>query len=285
MERNVNADIVQARHFQLVDETNRVRAQWGTGPDGSAGLDFYHHDGETPRVSVGVNPYGTSAVILYDDAGRIRARLAVEPSGAPTTFNIRDAENRIRAQILLQDDGAVGFTLTNPAGEALASIQVHPDDLSFVGMYDRHGNPTSGLTNERAEVSVDLNSDTFAFSDSEEIAERLRSQTELWFKSEVAAYASVAGEPPPPDVFIHILRDVLPLTPIYINILSSALYDLLKAARSRQGRADSEGVFEAWATDNNGEPVARARVVTNDPEVIKDLFREVNESAPRSDND
>lgn len=128
------------------------------------------------------------------------------------------------------------------------------------------------------EITIDLNSDTFVLSDSENIREQLRSQVELRVQSEISAYGTVDGGIIP-DVFIQVVQDVLPLTQIYINILSSALYDLLTAARSRQGRGGSEGVFEAWATDSHGEPTIRARVVTDDPEIIKDLFRQVNEAA------
>ena len=131
------------------------------------------------------------------------------------------------------------------------------------------------------EITVNLNSDTFALSDSENIREQLQPQIELRVQSEMVAYATVGGDIPP-DVFIQIIQDILPLSQIYINILSSALYDLLTAARSRQGRGGSEGVFETWATDSNGNPTARARIVTDDPEVIKDLFRQVNEAACQS---
>jgi len=95
---DMNANVVQAKHFQLVDDENKVRAQLGTGPDGSSvALEFYQDDRETSRLSVGIDPNGAAAVALRDDAGGTRARLAVEPSGTPTTFNIRDAVNRIRA--------------------------------------------------------------------------------------------------------------------------------------------------------------------------------------------
>ena len=132
------------------------------------------------------------------------------------------------------------------------------------------------------EITVNLNSDTFALSDSDNIRDQLQPQIGVRVQSEVVAYATVGGDLPPPDVFLQIVQDVLPLSQIYINIISSALYDLLTAAHSRQGRGDSEGVFEAWATDSNGNPTARARIVTDDPEVIKDLFRQINEAASQS---
>ena len=129
------------------------------------------------------------------------------------------------------------------------------------------------------EITVNLNSDTFALSDSDNIRDQLQPQIGVRVQSEVVAYATVGGDLPPPDVFLQIVQDVLPLSQIYINIISPALYDLLTATHSRQGRGASEGVFEAWATDSNGNRTARARVVTDDRGGMKDLFAQLNEAA------
>ena len=147
MEQNVNANIVQARQFQLVDEENELRAQLATGPDGAASLEFMPN-GETPRVSVGVNRSGTAVIALRDETGQIRARVAVEASGTPTTFNIRDANDQIRAQILLQNEDAVGVTLQNAAGRPLAFMQVLPGDYAEMGVSNRSETKIDSLTNK-----------------------------------------------------------------------------------------------------------------------------------------
>ena len=150
-EGNINAYIVQARQFQLVDEQNNVLALLGPGPSGSAGLEVYK--GGTPRMTLGTDETGRVALSLRDNAGTISARVAVDSSGVPTVFTIRDAPDRIRAQILLQDDGAVGITLTDGAGEERVNITVLADGLALVGLYDKDGNPANGLANERPEES------------------------------------------------------------------------------------------------------------------------------------
>jgi hypothetical protein len=53
----------------------------------------------------------------------------------------------MRAQILLQDDGAVGVILTDGAGAKRVDITVLADGHALVSLYDKNGNPANG--NER----------------------------------------------------------------------------------------------------------------------------------------
>jgi hypothetical protein len=64
------------------------------------------------------------------------------------------------------------------------------------------------------DIGVYLNSDSFDPSDSQDVGERLRSESELRIESEVAAYAHVEGWVPPPDVAINILYSLVPLADI-----------------------------------------------------------------------
>jgi hypothetical protein len=149
-EQDVNANIVQAKHFQLVDDGNKVLAQLGSRGDGSVTLAFYEQadDGDaTPRIAVGVNAEGAARLDLRDSSGRIRARLAAEADGGGTTFNIRNQADRIRAQIYLQENGAVGLTLTDDWGTRRAQIAVTVDGTARVYVYDENGEPTRGFGN------------------------------------------------------------------------------------------------------------------------------------------
>lgn len=149
MEGDVNANVVQARHFQLVDEQNNVLAQLGAGPNGSAGLEFYK--GGTPRLSIGSDETGRVSLSLRDNAGTTCARLAVDSSGSPTVFTIRDAPEKVRAQILLDQNGGVAITLTDQSGEKRVSLETHADGFSYVSLFDNNGNPVSGLMGEETE--------------------------------------------------------------------------------------------------------------------------------------
>ncbi len=146
MEGNVNANIVQARQFQLLDDRNNVLALLGPGPNGSAGLEFFK--GNTPRLSIGTDETGRVSLSLRDNAGTISARLAVDSSGSPTVFTIRDAPESVRAQIVLGPDGGVAITLTDQAGKKRISLETHADGYSYVALYDEVGNIINGLSNE-----------------------------------------------------------------------------------------------------------------------------------------
>lgn len=140
---DVNANVVQAQHFQLVDDQNNVLAQLGSGPSGSAALEFYK--GGSPRISLGVDETGRVSFSLRDNAGTIRVRLAVDSSGSPAVFTIRDAPERVRAQIVLDQNGGVALSLGDQSGKKRISLETHADDTSYVALYDEDGNPVSGL--------------------------------------------------------------------------------------------------------------------------------------------
>ena len=125
-----------------------------------------------------------------------------------------------------------------------------------------------------AEISIGLNSDTFILADSQELAERLHAETDLRVKSHLASYASIEA----PDVVLNIIYTLAPLlTDVYLNVVSSALYDAMKAAFSRQGKPDSEAKFYLARRDDVGNVVREVRGQTSDREIIKELIRQANE--------
>jgi len=129
-----------------------------------------------------------------------------------------------------------------------------------------------------ADISIDLNSDTFIPADSQELAERLRAETDLRVQIDVTAYASVEGFPLPPDVALYILYTLTPLVAdVYLNVLSSALWDAIKAAFSRQGKVDSDVTFSIVSMGEDGNVLREVRGQTSDPEIIKDLIRQARE--------
>lgn len=144
-QEDVNAEVVRAKRFELVDEDDEVRALIATGPDGGASLEFVTDD-ETSRASIGVNRSGTAVIALRDETGRVRVRVAVEASGSPATFNLRDESDRVRAQMLLHDD-AVGVTLSNTTGEPSAFIQILADGYAEVGVRNEASGMVNSLTN------------------------------------------------------------------------------------------------------------------------------------------
>jgi hypothetical protein len=70
---------------------------------------------------------------------------------------------------------------------------------------------------------------------------------------------------------------------VYLNVLSSALYDAIGAAFSRQGKADSEATFSFVKTNEEGQMLGEVSGRTTDPEMIKELLsRLADEDEPGS---
>jgi hypothetical protein len=129
-----------------------------------------------------------------------------------------------------------------------------------------------------ADIYIGLNIDTFALPDGQELGERLRAETDLRIKSGTWAASTASGGGPQPDVLIYLLYTVAPLlTDVYLNVLSSALYDVMRAALSRRGEADSEAKFFIATMDDDGNVLREVRGETSDREIIKDLIRRASE--------
>jgi hypothetical protein len=112
------------------------------------------------------------------------------------------------------------------------------------------------------------------------VGERLQSESDLRIESEVVAYGVIEGDLLPPDVAINLLYTLVPLADIYASMVASALYDMLKAAASRQGRPRMEATFYVATVDEEGRILREVRGQTDDREIIKDLIQQVGGDPP-----
>ena len=129
-----------------------------------------------------------------------------------------------------------------------------------------------------ADIYIGLNMDTFGLPDGQELGEQLRAETDLRINSGTWAASTAPGGGPQPDVLIFLLYTVAPLlTDVYLNVLSSALYDAMRAAFSRRGRPDSEATFYISTRDDDGNVLREVTGQTSDREIIKDLIRRASE--------
>jgi len=119
----VNADVVRAKQFDLLDDEDNLRMRMNGGADEGVGMEFYDRDG-TVRLAIGVNREGTAVVDAKDDTGQTRARIGVEASGWPALFSLRNGANNIVAQIAMHDDESPSVTLTDGMGTTLVQIAV-----------------------------------------------------------------------------------------------------------------------------------------------------------------
>jgi hypothetical protein len=129
-----------------------------------------------------------------------------------------------------------------------------------------------------ADIYIGFNFDTFPLPDSQELGEQLSTETDLRIKSDTWIASTAPGGPPPTDVLIYLLYTVAPLlTDVYLNVLSSALWDAMKVTLLRQRKEDSEATFSIVKMDDKGQTLRTVRGRTSDPEIIKDLVRQALE--------
>lgn len=210
----------------------------------------------------------------------------MEASGTLAILSIRDAEGMVRAQVTMHDGEAVGLSLADGTGRPLVQIMVEPNGHASILLEDTQGTVVAGVSNDPEEmeptqppdVRIDLNSDTFVFEDEDILNERLRAETDLRVESEVAAYAGIAGEPPPADVVIYVLHTLIPIADVYANVLASAIWDRIKAALARRDRdeptAPSVTVVEV---EEDGSFRRELRIEGQDPETIREAMRQFGE--------
>jgi hypothetical protein len=129
-----------------------------------------------------------------------------------------------------------------------------------------------------ADIYIGFNFDTFPLPDGQELGEQLRAETDLRIKSGTWIASTAPGGAPPTDVLIYLLYTVAPLlTDVYLNVLSSALWDTMKATFLRQRKENSEATFSIVKMDEKGRTLRTVRGRTDDREVIKDLIRQALE--------
>jgi hypothetical protein len=126
----------------------------------------------------------------------------------------------------------------------------------------------------------------FTEDDRQALEERLEIRFRV--ESDLAAYAYVPtpGELPPPEVFVQVLNSVLPLRDVALSLVSAALYDLLRAYASREGREDVKVTYEVQAIDEDHNPMHhRVQAEVSDLDDIERLIKMVNDAVSRTSDD
>ena len=126
------------------------------------------------------------------------------------------------------------------------------------------------------DLKITLNSSLFVLDDAERATEKLRDKTDLRVAVGVEPYYSEGG-PFPPDVILNILYTLVPLGDLYAGIVSSMLSDAVKAALLRRGSGQSKVTFSMSKVDEEGRVLHAVVGRTSDPEIIKELIRQVSE--------
>ena len=139
---------------------------------------------------------------------------------------------------------------------------------------------TRKYTPQDSDITVDLVSGLFDTEDSQELAERLRAETDLRVESGLFTFYS-EGSPFPPEVIVSILYTLFPLQNIYANLLASMIWDKVKAAHAKSRSGRSEATFIFHKVDEDGRSMKQVMGQTSDPEIIKDMIRRADEEGEK----
>lgn len=129
---------------------------------------------------------------------------------------------------------------------------------------------------DQPSIEVLLEGNTFTERDAEKVAARLGPE----FDAHVGrvAYSPLPGGPPP-DVALELLASTLPLASIYVNLLSSAIYDLLKAFATNTGKPETEAMLTITVMVDDGNEVRNFTGKTTDPEIAERWLQTLNDEA------
>lgn len=83
---------------------------------------------------------GQAVQTLYDEQGRVRARVGLGPDGAPSV-SLTGADGQIRAQIYLKADGEPRIGLADAHGKLRTKVYLAGDGQPAIGLADSEGRP------------------------------------------------------------------------------------------------------------------------------------------------
>jgi len=118
-----------------------------------------------------------------------------------------------------------------------------------------------------------LEASAFTEHDAEEVVSRL--EPEFDAHAGLVVYSPPAGGYPP-DVAVELLASTLPLASIYVNVLSSAIYDLLKTFATNTGESETEATLQLSILDEDGNEARTFTGKTTDPDIAERWLRTLN---------
>ncbi|QEH32941.1 hypothetical protein OJF2_14310 [Aquisphaera giovannonii] len=142
--------VLEAEQFVLRDPAGRMRAALAIRPDGSPGLGLFDEKGR-PRISMDVNPTGVAGVCLLDASGHPQAALAIRPDGTPG-LGLFDPDGTPRLSLDIDAVGRPAAHLHGDDGRLRAALAIRPDGTPGLGLFDEQGNPSAALESKPREA-------------------------------------------------------------------------------------------------------------------------------------
>ena len=120
----------------LIDSDKKRRASFCLDSEGAPSLAMNAADG-TSRITLETEPDGSPSLVFMGDHAQNRIWLRVERDTSPHLMFWN--ENKIRAELTAESDGAVNLLLNDASGEARARLGVSPNGLPAARLLDRNG--------------------------------------------------------------------------------------------------------------------------------------------------
>lgn len=128
------ANVVEARQFQLRDQTGAVRGTWNTGSDGSMRF-LMQAPGSKAGLSLSVLAGGASGITVRDSAGRSRAVLGLLPDQTVSLL-FADENGTTRTVLSLVRGGSSTLVFADRSGSAKVGVGVDARGQSTLTLPD-----------------------------------------------------------------------------------------------------------------------------------------------------
>ncbi len=93
---------------------------------------------------------------IYDEQGRVRARLGLDPDGSPS-LSLTDAGGQIRAQVYLKPTGEPRVGLADSKGRLRTKIYLDDGSEPSIGLAGENGKPIVLLGEQDGKVGLVVN--------------------------------------------------------------------------------------------------------------------------------
>jgi hypothetical protein len=138
----VQAKVVRAEKFELVDGGGKPRAVLATDPTGQPWLGLKDQSGKN-RAVLGLQSDGQPGLILYDQNGKVRAALGIDKfdKSGPPELLLYDQNGTLRVRLYVVDSGQQALVLFDQSGKNRAAMFVDKTGQPGLDLFDQNGKP------------------------------------------------------------------------------------------------------------------------------------------------
>ena len=127
-------EVVKARRFEVVDDSDRVRMRALVTPEGETRMEILDPQGRV-RGEMALDADGNPRLCLRDEGNVPRAALFFKPKTGPG-LELRDVQGRVRTILQAPPHGQVGLSLRDETEKPRVLLGVYDDDSASICVMD-----------------------------------------------------------------------------------------------------------------------------------------------------